>query len=41
MKGMFLTVVIAALLLGCGGGKQVTRLDPNTQTDLSLPPLAD
>jgi hypothetical protein len=35
MKGMFLTVVIAALLLGCGGGKQVTRLDPNTQTDLS------
>jgi uncharacterized protein (TIGR02722 family) len=35
MKGMCLTVVIAALLLGCGGGKQVTRLDPNTQTDLS------
>ena len=35
MKGMFLTVVIAALLLGCGGGKQITRLDPNTQTDLS------
>jgi uncharacterized protein (TIGR02722 family) len=35
MKGMLLTVVIAALLLGCGGGKQVTRLDPNSQTDLS------
>ena len=35
MKGMFIVVAIAALLLGCGGGKQVTRLDPNTQTDLS------
>lgn len=35
MKGMLLTVIIAALMLGCGGGKQVTRLDPNTQTDLS------
>jgi len=35
MKWMFLVVAATALMLGCGGGKQVTRLDPATQTDLS------
>jgi len=35
MKWMFLVVAATVLLLGCGGGKQVTRLDPATQTDLS------
>jgi len=35
MKGILLVLVLAMLLLGCGGGKQVTRLDPGSQTDLS------
>jgi uncharacterized protein (TIGR02722 family) len=32
---MLLVIAATALMLGCGGGKQVTRLDPATQTDLS------
>lgn len=28
-------VVAAVMLIGCGGGKSITRLDPNSQTDLS------
>ena len=35
MKTLALILVMAVLVAGCGGGKQVTRLDPNTQTDLS------
>ena len=35
MKGMLIVMLAAALLVGCGGGKQITRLDPGTQTDLS------
>ena len=35
MKNLALILMIALLLAGCGGGKQVTRLDPATQTDLS------
>jgi len=35
MKNLALISMIALLLAGCGGGKQVTRLDPATQTDLS------
>jgi len=35
MKGMLIVLLSAALLVGCGGGKQITRLDPGSQTDLS------
>jgi hypothetical protein len=35
MKGIFIILALAALLVGCGGGKQVTRLDPAQQIDLS------
>lgn len=35
MRNTVLIVLIAGLLMGCGGGKQVTRLDPNSVTDLS------
>jgi len=35
MKGMLIVLLTAALLVGCGGGKQITRLDPASQTDLS------
>jgi uncharacterized protein (TIGR02722 family) len=35
MKYITILLAIALLAAGCGGGKQVTRLDPNTQTDLS------
>ena len=28
-------LLMAVMIAGCGGGKQVTRLDPTTQTDLS------
>lgn len=30
-----LLLLATVLIAGCGGGKQVTRLDPNTTTDLS------
>ncbi|MCD6250418.1 MAG: penicillin-binding protein activator LpoB [candidate division Zixibacteria bacterium] len=32
---MLIVLISAALLVGCGGGKQITRLDPGSQTDLS------
>lgn len=35
MKYLVVALTLALLVAGCGGGKQVTRLDPNTQTDLS------
>lgn len=35
MKGILIVLLTAALLVGCGGGKQITRLDPGSQTDLS------
>ncbi len=35
MKYAFLLVVLAAIALGCGKSKTVTRIDPETQTDLS------
>ena len=36
MKYLTALLIVALLAAGCGGGgKQVTRLDPNTQTDLS------
>jgi len=36
MKQIILCTLVLALIAGCGGGgKQVTRLDPNSQTDLS------
>jgi uncharacterized protein (TIGR02722 family) len=35
MKYLVVAFSLALLVAGCGGGKQVTRLDPNTQTDLS------
>ena len=35
MKSMLIVLLSAALLVGCGGGKQITRLDPGSQTDLS------
>ncbi len=35
MKSILIVFLSAALLSGCGGGKQITRLDPGTQTDLS------
>ena len=35
MKGILVVAAMALLLFGCGGGKQITRLDPATQTDLS------
>jgi len=35
MKYVVVAMTLALLVAGCGGGKQVTRLDPTTQTDLS------
>jgi hypothetical protein len=35
MKKLLVLLVLAALPLGCGGGKTVTRLDTDTVTDLS------
>jgi len=36
MKNAVLLFVMMAMLVGCGGGgKQITRLDPNSTTDLS------
>lgn len=37
MKKLVLMLVLTSLVLtlGCGGGRQVTRMDPATQTDLS------
>lgn len=35
MKSMLIVLLATALLVGCGGGKQITRLDPGSQTDLS------
>lgn len=35
MKTLVVMVAAAIMLIGCGGGKTVTRLDPNSQTDLS------
>lgn len=35
MKTLVVMVVAAVMLIGCGGGKSITRLDPNSQTDLS------
>lgn len=35
MKAALFVLVIALMLVGCSGGRQVTRLDPNSQTDLS------
>lgn len=35
MKYLVVLFALALLIAGCSGGKQVTRLDPNTQTDLS------
>lgn len=35
MKTIAVVLIATALLLGCGGGKQVTRLDTESTTDLS------
>lgn len=35
MKYVVATLILAALVIGCGGGTQVTRLDPGETTDLS------
>jgi len=35
MKQLIVLVLIGALLTACGGGKQVTRLEADTVTDLS------
>ncbi len=36
MKKMFVLLLLAVLMVGCAGsGRQVTRMEPNTQTDLS------
>lgn len=35
MKQLIVLVLLAALVTACGGGKQVTRLDAETVTDLS------
>ncbi|HUV29876.1 MAG TPA: penicillin-binding protein activator LpoB [Acidobacteriota bacterium] len=35
MKGSFAILLLAALVVGCGGSKTVTRLDPGSTTDLS------
>lgn len=35
MKAALFVMLIALMVVGCSGGKQVTRLDPNSQTDLS------
>lgn len=35
MRTLIILLVLACLSLGCGGGKQVTRLETNTVTDLS------
>ncbi len=35
MKLMLTTALLAALVIGCGGGTTVTRLDPESTTDLS------
>jgi len=34
-NSLFLLVVVAALLQACSSGRQVTRVDPNTQIDIS------
>lgn len=35
MRCILFVVFLALLMIGCGGGKQITRLDPGSQTDLS------
>jgi hypothetical protein len=35
MKAALFVMLVALMVVGCSGGKQVTRLDPNSQTDLS------
>lgn len=35
MKKLMLVLLAGSLLVGCGGGKQITRLDTETATDLS------
>jgi len=35
MTRTFLIILACCAIIGCSGGKQITRLDPETQTDLS------